>query len=309
MQNVLGGNTSLNEAQEKEEEGIERMMRMLLLPLALLAALVVAASAGADTKTVQITKNGFTPSATTVNVGDTVTWKNADTAVHQVVADDGSFASPVLKSGESYSFTFQKSGKTSFRDSYATNHRGSVTVNPPAANVTLSPTSNVVVYGNSTTVTGVVTNQLTNEPVTLTAQPLGKGTQSVATTTTQSNGSFTFTVSPTIQTTYQAHWRTQNSPSVDVKVAPRVGFGRSGNLFIAKVTSDLNYAGRFVVVQRHNRLGGWTMIKRVYLNDNSRAVFRMRLVKGLSTLRVWLPPSQSGGGYVQGLSRQIFVRR
>jgi len=301
----------MSEDQEIEE-GMDRMKlmkRMLLLPLALVAALVVAASAGADTKTVQITKNGFTPTGTTVNVGDTVTWKNADTANHQVVADDGTFASPVLKAGESYSYTFQKSGKVSYRDAYATNHRGSVTVNPPAANVTLSPDSSVVVYGGSTTVSGVVTNQLTNEPVTLTAQPLGKGTQSIATTTTSANGSFTFTVSPTILTTYQAHWRTQNSPSVDVKVAPRVGFGRSGKLFIAKVTSDLNYAGRFVVVQRHNRLGGWTMIKRVYLNDNSRAVFRLRLVRGLSTLRVWLPPSQAGGGYVQGLSRQIFVRR
>ena len=47
------------------------MKRMLLLPLALFATLVVAAPAGADTKTVQITKSGFTPTATTINVGDT----------------------------------------------------------------------------------------------------------------------------------------------------------------------------------------------------------------------------------------------
>src|SRR3954452_22351815 len=125
---------------------MDRMMRMLLLPLALFAALVVAASAGADTKTVQITKNGFTPSATTVKVGDTVAWKNADTANHQVVADDGTFASPVLKPGESYSFTFQKSGKVNYRDSFATSHRGSGTANPPAADVTLSANSNGVVF-------------------------------------------------------------------------------------------------------------------------------------------------------------------
>jgi plastocyanin len=288
---------------------MDRMKRMLLLPLALFAALVVAASAGADTKTVQITKNGFTPAATAVNVGDTVSWKNADTANHQVVADDGTFASPVLKSGESFSFTFQKSGKVNYRDSFATGHRGSVTVNPPAADVTLSANSNVVVYGNSTTVSGVVTNQLTNEPVTLTSQPMGKGTQSIASTTTQSNGSFSFGVSPTIQTQYQAHWRTQNSPNVTVNVAPRVGFGRSGNLFVAKATSDLSYGGRFVVVQRKGKFGGWTSVKRVTLGNNSRAVFRLRLVRGLSTLRVVLPSSQAGAGYVQGLSRQIFVRR
>ena len=69
------------------------MKRMLLVPLALLATLVVVAAAGADTKTVQIVKSGFTPSSTTINVGDTVTWKNADTVNHQVVANDGSFVS------------------------------------------------------------------------------------------------------------------------------------------------------------------------------------------------------------------------
>ena len=65
------------------------MKRILLLPVALLAALVVAASAGADTKTVQITKSGFTPSSTAVMVGDSVTWHNADVVSHQVVANDG----------------------------------------------------------------------------------------------------------------------------------------------------------------------------------------------------------------------------
>jgi plastocyanin len=285
------------------------MMRTLLLPLALLAALVVAASAGADTKTVQITRTGFTPTSTTINVGDTVTWKNADTDNHQVVANDGSFASPTLKTGESFSFTFAKAGKTTYHDSFATTHRGTVTVNAPAANVTLSANTQTVVYGDGTSVSGVVTNQLTNEPVSLTAQPYGKGTQAVATTTTAANGTFSVDVSPTIQTSYQAHWRTTNSPSVTVDVAPRVGFGRIGRLYVARVTSDLTYGGHFVVVQRRGAFGGWTSIKRVYLGDNSRAVFGLRLIKGRSTLRVALPQSQAGAGYVRGMSRMITVVR
>ena len=78
------------------------------------------------------------------------------------------------------------------------------------ANVTLTAATPIV-YGDSTTVSGAVTNQLTNEPVTLTSQPYGKGTQSLATTTTTANGAFSFDVSPTIQTSYQAHWRTQGA--------------------------------------------------------------------------------------------------
>ena len=241
------------------------LKRMLLLPLALVATLVVVASAGADTKTVQIVKSGFTPTATTINVGDSVTWKNADTVNHQVVANDGSFASPVLKPGDTFSQTFSKADKVSYHDSLFTSRKGTVTVNAPAANVTLQSGASTVVYGDSTTLSGVVTNQLTNEPVSLTSQPFGKGTQSIATDTTTANGSFSFGVSPTIQTSYVAHWRTQASPPVQVNVAPRVGFGQSGRLYVAKVTSDIGYGGHFVWVQRKAPYGSFRNVKRIYL--------------------------------------------
>jgi plastocyanin len=284
------------------------MKRILLLPLALLATLVVVAAAGADTKTVQIVKSGFVPAATIVNVGDSVTWKNADIVNHQVVANDGSFASPVLKPGESFSQTFAKSGKVSYHDSLFTARNGSVTVNAPAASVTLQTAATTVVYGDSTMVSGAVTNLLANEPVTLTAQPSGKGTQSIATAATQASGIFSFGVSPTIQTAYQAHWRTTSSPAVSVNVAPRVGFGQSGRLYIAKVTSDLGYGGHYVWVQRKAPFGSFRNVKRIFLGVNSRAVFRVNIPKGRSILRLVLPADQAGLGYVQGLSRLIAVK-
>src|SRR5881227_707948 len=78
-----------------------------LLPVALvgLAALLAAGAIGAATSTIQITKNGFTPSTVNVTAGDTVTWHNSDTRTHQVVADNGAFASPALAAGASWSFT------------------------------------------------------------------------------------------------------------------------------------------------------------------------------------------------------------
>jgi plastocyanin len=285
------------------------MRRILLVPLALVAMLVVVAAAGADTKTVQIVKSGFTPSSTTITVGDGVTWKNADTVNHQVVANDGSFASPVLKPGDSFSETFSKAGKVSYHDSLFTSRKGTVTVNAPAANVTLQSGASTIVYGDSTTISGAVTNQLTNEPVTLSSQPFGKGTQSLAATTTSANGTFSFPVSPTIQTSYQAHWRTTASPSVSVNVAPRVGFGQSGRLYVAKVTSDIGYSGHFVWVQRKTPYGSFRNVKRIYLGAASRAVFRVNIPKGRSILRLVLPADQAGPGYVQGLSRLIAVKR
>ena len=286
------------------------MKRTLLFLLVLTAALVVAGGAGADTRTVQITKSAITPANITVQLGDTVTWRNSDTATHQVVADDGSFASPVLKSGETFSFTFVKNGKVNYRDDFARTHRGSVTVVGAPASVTLNASVPAVTYGDSVTLSGQTSGQLTSEPVTLTSQPTGKGTQSVATTTTTTSGNFSFTVSPTITTAFQAHWRTGNSPSVNVNVAPRVGFGRSGALYTIKVTSDLSYAGHYVWIQRKGQFGNsFVNAKRVFLNDTSRAKVSLRLPKGRSQLRVFLPATQAGAGYLQGLSRTILVTR
>ncbi len=284
------------------------MRRMLVLPLAALAAVLVAVAAGAATQTVQVTKNGFTPRNATVSTGDTVTWHNADTADHQVVADDGSFASPVLHTDQSYSHVFNSSGTLKYHDSFAKGHVGTITVKGPAPAVTINASTSTVVYGGSTTLSGAINSQTAGEPVTLTAQSQGKSTQSVDQVATTSGGGYQFGVSPTIQTTYQSHWRTADSPTVTVNVAPRVGLGRSGNVFIAKATSDLSYSGHFVWIQRHYGFG-WKSVKRVFLGANSRAVFRLKLPHGRTMLRLVMPTGQAGAGYVAGLSRTIVVHR
>ena len=66
-------------------------MRRLLVVATVLSALLFAPQALAKTITIQILKSGFSPASATVARGDMVVWKNADTAQHQVVADDGSF--------------------------------------------------------------------------------------------------------------------------------------------------------------------------------------------------------------------------
>jgi plastocyanin len=283
------------------------MKRLLTLTLAVAAALTVAAATGAATTTIQITKNGFTPSSVTVTAGDTVTWHNADTKTHQVVADNGAFASPALAAGASWSYTAGKSGSFTYRDAYATTHKATLKVNAPPATLSLGTSLQTVIYGSATQLNGQVSNQLSNQPVTLSAQAYGKSVQSVQSTTTQSTGTFIFGVTPTISTTYTAHYASANSNPVTVNVAPRVGFGQSGNLYIAKVTSDIGYGGHFVVLQRRNLAGGWYAFKRIYLGDSSRATFRLHLPKGRSVLRLVLPSGQAGPGYVQGVSRLMPV--
>jgi LPXTG-motif cell wall-anchored protein len=56
----------------------------------------------------------FSPAAVSVAVGDTVTWRNTGQAPHNAVADDGSFKTPDLNSGQSASHRFTAAGTFSY---------------------------------------------------------------------------------------------------------------------------------------------------------------------------------------------------
>ena len=57
---------------------------------------------------VSIENNTFTPETLTIKVGETVTWMNNDSVMHNVVADE--FSSDNLSNGDSFEFTFEEAG-------------------------------------------------------------------------------------------------------------------------------------------------------------------------------------------------------
>ena len=60
-------------------------MRKLLVPLLAVAALAAAGvAAGGSSKTVTISKTGYTPTAVSITTGDAVVFKNTDTVAHTV---------------------------------------------------------------------------------------------------------------------------------------------------------------------------------------------------------------------------------
>ena len=71
---------------------------------------------------VEIKDHAYNPATITVKVGTTVTWTNQDSVRHDVVATNASADAPsseLLARGESYSFTFNKTGTY---DYYCTPH-------------------------------------------------------------------------------------------------------------------------------------------------------------------------------------------
>jgi len=72
----------------------------------------------------------FVPLTVTVAAGTTVTWTNRDEEPHTVAASDGSFHSPGMGTGATFSHTFSSPGKFEYVCSIHPMMRGTVVVTP-----------------------------------------------------------------------------------------------------------------------------------------------------------------------------------
>lgn len=276
------------------------MIRLVAMTVAL-GALLLAPTSHAATTTVSIDKNGFSPRTATIAKDDTVTWRNDDTRDHQVVATGGQFSSPVLKPGQSFSFTFTAATATTYdyRDGLNAKNKGSVRVSAPALSLTLKASTAKVSFGQKVTVSGIVSSAKAGEQVTVTAQPYGQPSPIVlATVVTGTGGTFAYVTKPSILTVYRAAWGKANSPSVTVGVAPAVTFGRGTVLWVTRVVAGRSFARKTMQIQRFSRYGQWVTIRRVVLDGAGRARFALVLPKGTSKLRSALSVNQAGAGYL-----------
>ena len=94
---------------------------VLLIALLFILLLALASCGGSSVTTVTMKDFGFDPGTITIKQGETVTWKNEDRRARQVMSgappvmtDD--FVSPVIKRGESWSFTFENTGEYPYHD-------------------------------------------------------------------------------------------------------------------------------------------------------------------------------------------------
>lgn len=295
-------------------------MRRLWFGLVVAGALVVVAPAATATNatvTVEIRKSGFVPATVTVNTDDSVTWKNVDKVDHQIVANTGAFASAILKPGQSYTFRFRRAGTYRYHDALHTTLKGTVVVKGPPPSVTLAASVPIVKYGTPVTLSGVVSTKKVGETVTLVSLPFGQTTkQVIATLQTTTGGAFSFAVTPQIYTTYQAQWNSAES-SVTVQVAPLIKLPAASRVgyFHFYVTAGTSFAGRSVYLQRFTSLGRWVSIRKLVLGAKSGRILslasvRSSIPRGRWSIRILMPASEAGGGYLDAWSgSQPVVRR
>ena len=296
-------------------------MRRLFLGVTAAVALVFAAPAATAptaTATVQIKRSGFSPGTVTINADDSVTWRNTDTIDHQVVANGGSFASAILGPGKTYTHTFHGGGTFRYHDGLHPTLRGTVVVHGPPPQVTLATSAAVVKYGTSVTLSGTVSNKKSGETITLVQLPTGQTTKQVlATLQTASGGTFSFSVTPQINTTYQAQWKNLSESSVIVQVSPLIKLptvSRTG-YFHFYVTAARSFAGRTVWVQRFTLAHQWVNLRPLTLGAKSGRLIALRWVRSLVprgrwSIRIFMPATEAGDGYLDTASgTQPVVRR
>jgi plastocyanin len=272
------------------------------LQFVIIAALALAlpGPGGAASIQVTISATAFTPKNLTVNYGDTVKWKNADKVNHQLVADNGAFASPILRPGDWYPFTFKNAGKFSYHDALKPALKGTITAKGPPASVTLGVGLPIITYGQQTSLSGTVSNGQPNEPVVVTSQPYGSSVQQVATLMTGAGGSFTYVIAPTVYTTYSVKWKTATSQTVTVQVRPKLTLTRSSKWrFYARATATSSLAGRKIYFQRHSQFGQWVTLSSLKLGPLSGRIFKVPHVKGTVYYRVYMTTNQAGLGYLE----------
>ncbi|KAG2473037.1 MAG: putative Amicyanin [Nitrosopumilales archaeon] len=91
-------------------------MMAVITPTAYAAEVEVNNAPGSSVPGCEETNTCFIPSSVKINVGDTVSWSNDDTAAHTVTSGkpatgpDGNFDSSLLMVGKTFDVTFDNSG-------------------------------------------------------------------------------------------------------------------------------------------------------------------------------------------------------
>jgi plastocyanin len=182
-------------------------------------------SAGASEFGINLTVVGPTPEVALAKLGDTVKFTNTDGTDKVVYSAEGTFVSPTLHTGESYSYVLTKSGtfNYAFRGGYKPEYRGEIIV-AKAGEVTLTSAKPAVVWGQTVTLSG--TASPTGFPVKIQHRTAASDKKwvDVATLSPAADGTFSAPVKPTMGGDYRATLFGEEIESslVPVGVRPRL---------------------------------------------------------------------------------------
>ena|SRR5581483_5043953 len=89
---------------------LRHIVGMKQIAIIILALLVAGPARASTASAVQIQNDAFNPARLTIGTGQTVTFTNRDDDAHTVTANDGTFDSKGIDTGQSWSHQFDKPG-------------------------------------------------------------------------------------------------------------------------------------------------------------------------------------------------------
>jgi plastocyanin len=286
------------------------MRKALLLVASILGLVAGAVALAAVTRVVAIKPAGFSPTTRTITTGDSIRWRNDDTVNHQVVADNGHFASPILKPRQSYTRAFNTSGTFRYRDSFEPAERGTIIVQGPPPSVSIAASQGTVFYGGGIRLTGFISSGATNQLVEIWSKPFGQSSPvKVADLRTVTGGVYDWTTTPKVLKEYYTRWGSRQSATVSIGVRPRITFNRRAPYFTVSAKAQSSMAGRWVYVQRRSPLAQWVNIKKVRLGDTGARRFRLTLKRGRNVFRIFMTTNQAGAGLLWSHSRTLLITK
>jgi plastocyanin len=281
------------------------MRRLFLLPLLVLGLAAAAPATAASSHTVSITKAGFVPATLSIPNGDSVTWKNNDTTSHQIVSDNGSFATTrVLGPGESATRVFPQAGTFTYHDASNTALKGTVNVRE-VRSVSLQPVgAQKVMFTHAIRLRGQVSSRNSNgEEVLVQARPYGETDFQTVARTTTSSSQWQVLVKPRRNTEYRAVWQNVPSDATNVFVTPLLSLRLApGHRFSIRAAADVSLGRHRVLIQRLNRARHvWRTVRSVHLTRVratstsyiASTVVRVRVRRG-TIVRAFMTRRQAG---------------
>jgi hypothetical protein len=180
-----------------------------------------------------------------------------------------------------------------------------------APTVTLSQDRGTIVFGGTVSLSGQLTPAAPDQKVTITQMPPDRAPNSV-TVTTESDGTFSYDISPRYNSRVVAKYGTTSSDELNVWVRPRVSLSKYGTRrFVVRVVAGRPFVGSYVWVTRWAaRAHAWKNVIRVQLkhyfkgSGASTASFTLH-VRRHTKLRAVLNNVAARPDYVRGWSNFV----
>ena len=270
------------------------------------AGLALAASpARAGEHVIDMPGRFFAPPATTLLVGDTVTWTNSDAVGHDVAALGGAFESGLMATGARFSVTFQHSGHIAYRCTIHPFMAGSLDVYA----FSLRGPAGVVAAGRPAVLQGQVPSGV--REVTIEQRRADGSWAPLVTVPVAADGSFRARLVPTRPGVYRAVAAGDPSPPLSLPVGARLETSvqrLSGGRAAIRAIARPGQAGAPAALQLYSRERyRWRQVAHTRVDRRSRASFVVSLPRRYAA-RVVLLAGRGGYGASVGPVRHVGPR-